>query len=62
MSLVNSYFKLLSDKNSKITSLEQIKEIYDSLVKDEIKEEDQLDGEMFRRGPVDVVTSTQKVI
>ncbi|MCC2391577.1 Fic family protein [Bacillus cereus group sp. Bc002] len=62
LSLVNSYFKLLSDKNSKITSLEQIKEIYDSLVKDEIKEEDQLDGEMFRRGPVDVVTSTQKVI
>ncbi|CAH2462545.1 MULTISPECIES: Fic family protein [Bacillus cereus group] len=62
LSLVNSYFKLLADKNGKITSLEQIKEIYDSLVKDEIKEEDQLDGEIFRSGPVDVVTSTQKVI
>lgn len=62
LSLVNSYFKLLADENGKITSLEQIKGIYDSLVKDEIKEEDQLDGEMFRAGPVDVVTSTQKVI
>ncbi|MEC5304798.1 Fic family protein [Bacillus thuringiensis] len=62
LSLVNSYSKLLSDDNTEITSIEQIREIYDSLVKDEIKAKDQLDGEIFRKGPVDVVTSTEKII
>lgn len=62
LSLMNSYFSLLSKKHSSLESVDQIRTIYDHLVKQEIKADDELDGQLFRKQPVDVVTSTDKII
>ncbi|UJF33577.1 Fic family protein [Paenibacillus hexagrammi] len=61
-SLMKSYVSLLSEKHSFLTSVEQVREIYDHLVRQEMKAEDHLDGKVFRKQPVDVVTATGKVI
>lgn len=62
LSLMRTYFNLISKKSEIIQNIEQIRDVYNELVKDEIKKEDKLDGQLFRKGPVDVVTSTEKVI
>lgn len=62
LSLMKTYFGLITEQNGKIQNEGQIKDIYNELVEDEIKKEDKLDGEIFRKGPVDVVTSTAKII
>jgi Fic family protein len=62
LSLMKSYFSLLSDRKKTIESIEDIRNIYNHLVQDEISKENELDGELFRKQPVDVVTSTNKVI
>lgn len=61
-SLMKTYFNLISEKNDDIQNLEQIRNIYDELVATEIKKDDKLDGELFRKGSVDIVTSAEKVI
>lgn len=62
LSLMKSYFKLSSETQTVLENVDQIRTIYDQLVHEEIKREDELDGELFRSHPVDVVSSTQKVV
>ncbi len=62
LSLMNTYFNLLSEVKTAIESIEEIRDIYDRLVKEEIKNEDELDGELFRKEAVDVVTSSGKTV
>lgn len=62
LSLMNTYFNLFSENVTSIESIEQIREKYDLLVSEEVKKEDTLDGQIFRKEAVDVVTSTGKVV
>lgn len=62
LSLMNTYFNLFTEDTTKIESIEQIREIYDRLVSEEVKKEDELDGQIFRNGAVDVKTSTDKTV
>ncbi|MGJ7920637.1 Fic family protein [Neobacillus sp. LXY-4] len=62
LSLMHTYFNLISEDKSSIETIEEIREVYDQLVKEEVKSEDTLDGQLFRREAVDVVTSSNKVI
>ncbi|MBB5324142.1 Fic family protein [Anoxybacillus tepidamans] len=62
LSLMKSYFNLLSETKTTLEKIEDIREIYDHLVQEEIKKENELDGELFRKQPVDVVTTTNKAI
>lgn len=62
LSLMNTYFNLFSEKITAIETIEQIRAIYDRLVSEEVKKEDTLDGQIFRKEAVDVVTSTGKVV
>jgi Fic family protein len=61
-SLMRSYVNLLSETQTALENIEHVREIYDQLVKDEIKKEYQLDGTLFRKEPVDVVTETNKTL
>ncbi|MFM1652273.1 Fic family protein [Brevibacillus sp. B_LB10_24] len=62
LSLMNSYFSLLSETHPTLKNVEQVREIYNHLVEQELKKEDRLDGVLFRKQSVDVVTSTDKVV
>jgi Fic family protein len=62
LSLMRSYFKLLSETQTTLENIEHVREIYNHLVQEEIKKEEHLDGSLFRKQPVDVVTSTDKVV
>lgn len=62
LSLMNAYFGLLSGTIPTLATIEDVRTIYDRLVREEIKAEDALDGELFRKQPVDVVTTTGKII
>ncbi|MGD6900056.1 Fic family protein [Bacillus infantis] len=62
LSLMKTYFNLFSEVKTVIESVEQIRDIYDRLVKEEVKSEDKLDGVLFRKEIVDVVTSTGKTV
>lgn len=56
-STVRMYLDILSDKYLHITELEHIREIYDELTSGEIEEENQLDGELFRKDSVSIVNN-----
>ncbi len=61
--MVLQYQRLLEDSNSfQLHEVQEIRDLYDRLVKDEIKKENYPDGKLFRKENVDVVTATQKVI
>ena len=59
--MVNKYNKLLSNDHPTLSSAKDIRAIYDELVLDEIDKENIPDGEIFRKGQVEVASSTQKV-
>ncbi len=64
-SLVKRYAALMSDGNLSIQSSADIRSLYDEILLKEIVEEDQKDepdGEIFRKGHVDVISPTMKVI
>ena len=55
-SLVYQYMNFRKSKFSQITTIEDIREIYEKLLKDEVAEEDKLStGELFRSEPVFIV-------
>ncbi|GGJ76441.1 Fic family protein [Anoxybacillus voinovskiensis] len=62
LSLMNAYFHLLSGDVPALETVKDIRTIYDRLVREEIKPGDALDGELFRKQAVDVVTATGKII
>ncbi|PAD69955.1 hypothetical protein CHH83_05995 [Bacillus sp. 7586-K] len=62
LSLMKTYFSLFNERNVVIKNIEDIREIYNELVKEEIKKEEELDGVLFRKEAVDVITSTEKVV
>lgn len=62
LSLMNSYYNLLSETVTSVDSIEEIRKIYDDLIQEEIKEKDKLDGDLFRKEAVDVITATDKVV
>lgn len=62
LSLMKTYFNLFSEKATTIEKIEQIREKYDNLIHEELKDDDKPDGQLFRKGPVDVVTATGKII
>ncbi|BAU26037.1 Fic family protein [Aneurinibacillus soli] len=62
LSLMKSYAALLTETQTTLERIEQIRSIYNHLVQEETEPEDQLDGELFRKQPVDVVTQTNKVV
>lgn len=58
-------YELLGKEKYSLKSCSDIRKIYDDLLSDEIRKEDELklpDGELFRRSGVNVHTSTDKVI
>lgn len=62
-SLIKSYLKLQQSKLDTLDKPEDIREIYDYLVSEEIKEGNKLDGELFRIDPAELTKSnTEKVI
>lgn len=63
LSLMRSYVSLLSETKDILETVKDIREIYNHLVQEEIKEEgNRLDGRFFRKESVDVKTSTGKVV
>ena len=62
LSLMHTYFNLISEDKFAIETIEQIREVYDHLVKEEVKPKDILDGQIFRKESVDVVTSTETIV
>ncbi|MCL1991084.1 MAG: Fic family protein [Defluviitaleaceae bacterium] len=62
-SFVNAYRHLLENRTwTKIETIDEIRKIYDELVANEVSDEDQLDGELFRKTGVEVVTGSQRVL
>ncbi|NWK84250.1 Fic family protein [Staphylococcus sp. GSSP0090] len=61
-SMLNSYFGILYEENDLPKEPKDIKEIYKMIAEEEVNENDKLDGELFRKVAVKVVTSTDKVI
>lgn len=62
LSLMRSYVNLLSETKTVLENVKDIREIYDRLVQEEIKQEDRPDGKLFRKEAVDVKTATGKVV
>ncbi|NLA70272.1 MAG: Fic family protein [Clostridiales bacterium] len=63
--LVNKYNTLMAENYFTITNSSDIRTLYDDMFLSEIIEEDPndaLDGEIFRKNPVDVVDPSQRVI
>lgn len=61
-SMVNSYLNILYKNNSLPKEPKDIKKIYEMIAKDEVSDKDKLDGKLFRKETVNVVTSTNKII
>ncbi len=61
ISISNTYKELLNTKGRKIESIQDIRNLYDTVIKDAIGKEDMPDGILFRKGPV-VVTNGIKPI
>ncbi|XJS11031.1 Fic family protein [Aerococcaceae bacterium WGS1372] len=51
---INMYFEMLNSEKLEILTLSDIRDIYDKVVSDEIDEEEQPDGELFRKKSVQV--------
>lgn len=63
--LVQKYVMLQEGEDFPLATCQDIRKIYDDLVLKEVVEDDpqnKPDGKVFRKGPVDVTTATQKVI
>ncbi len=63
--IVNKYLMLLSKKNIKFNSCEDLRQIYDDLVLDEVvaaSEDNRPDGILFRKNTVNVSSRLQKTI
>lgn len=63
--LVQKYVMLQKREDLPLTTCQDIRKIYDDLALKEVVEDDPKnmpDGKVFRKGPVDVTTPTQKVI
>ncbi|MBA2874510.1 hypothetical protein [Thermaerobacillus caldiproteolyticus] len=58
---MQSYFSLLSETKTTVEKIEDIRENYDRLVQKEIKRKTSY-GELFRKQPVDGVSTTNKII
>lgn len=58
--LVDKYFKLISNEIIPLNNCKDIRTIYDALVLPEIEKENLPDGILFRKEPVQVVSTTQK--
>ena len=59
--MVKKYLRLLDDDDHiDLNDCEDIRSLYDELVAGEIAREDLPDGKIFRKGPVSVVTATDK--
>lgn len=60
--LVQKYYHLINSADNKISlnSCKDIRELYNEMVFEEIDEQDKPDGDFFRKGPVSVMSSTQK--
>ena len=56
-STVRMYLDILSEDYLNITELTHIREIYNALTSGEIEDDDQLDGELFRRNYVSIVNN-----
>lgn len=57
------YFRLAEeDHPSAPETLEEIREIYDAIMEGELKESDKPDGELFRKGGVDITSNGVKTI
>ncbi|WP_256605067.1 Fic family protein [Staphylococcus caprae] len=61
-SMLNSYFGILYGKNNLPQVPKDIKTIYEMIAEEEVDNENKPDGELFRNHPVNIVTSTNKVI
>lgn len=59
---MKTYYNLMRDKSIPLATANDIRAIYDELVKDEINVDDALDGKLFRSQPVDVKTETGKLL
>ena len=60
--MLNSYFGILYGKNNLPQVPKDIKTIYEMIAEEEVDNENKPDGELFRNHPVNIVTSTNKVI
>ena len=61
-SIINKYLNIIYRKTIKISDCNDIRNLFDEILKNEIKQNDLPDGKIFRRESVDIVTATQKVI
>ncbi|MDO4287790.1 MAG: Fic family protein [Eubacterium sp.] len=59
--LINKYAKLASREYVALNSSGDIRNLYDEIILPEIDKKDIPDGNIFRSGPVDIVTPAQKV-
>jgi Fic family protein len=58
----NLYLELTNKNHVYPTTPAAIRKIYDAVVAGELKEGNQPDGDLFRKGTVDIVDSTQKIL
>lgn len=56
------YLALAKNEGHLPTSLEELRELYDKLMDGELSAENALDGELFRKGPVDIEDARQKIV
>lgn len=64
-SIINKYQSLLSDELLSLESPEDVRSFYDAFAHEEVAAENprnRLDGELFRKEPVDVTTATGRLI
>lgn len=65
LGLIDRYLKLINGSNMPLLTCENVRELYDEIVLSEVKSEDvnnYPDGELFRKGPVSIESSTGKEI
>ena len=61
ISISNAYKHLLETKGQNITKIEDIRSLYDIILKDAISKEDVLDGKVFRKNPVFITNGIKNV-
>ncbi|MBQ6233556.1 MAG: Fic family protein [Clostridia bacterium] len=63
--LVNKYLKLLKEETIRLYECKDVRDLYDEVFLEEVIHEDpdnMPDGELFRKGPVSVVSATGKIL
>ena len=64
-SIVNKYIKIIEKEKISLETSQDIRNLFDDFLSDEIRRDDLQnlpDGEIFRKGSVDIVSGTQKVL